>query len=227
MGSAVHVGTEIIDQMIYEGVSSADELVKESAELIAAELANEIERHSDWPEDTWRSFGRRGQKQDMAWWREVGLPNCVKAYAKWRLDNPGLLISPEDIEIPFDFMLGDVRMVGRIDRVARDAESGAACVIDIKSGAKPKTDEQLGAYRAALATQGIDVTYGAYLYSLKNGEAKLTAPINLSHWTAEKLHQVYGPAEQAIQRGIYMPNPGEACWLCDVADQCAFFQSVL
>jgi putative RecB family exonuclease len=92
---------------------------------------------------------------------------------------------------------------------------------------KPKTSEQLGLYAGALKRAlGWQVSYGYYLYGLKSGEAKLTPPLNLTAWTDELLGSIYIPANQQISAGIFLPNPGDACFVCSVSEHCAFVQAL-
>lgn len=109
--------------------------------------------------------------------------------------------------------------------------AGDDFVVTHNSGLKPKTDEQLGLYAAALsADSNLDwppVTWGYYLYALKTGTAKVAGPLKVNHWTAEKLRGVYLSATQAIEQGIFMPHPGEACMHCGVSASCQFVQAAL
>ena len=117
-------------------------------------------------------------------------------------------------------------MRGYIDRVFITAD-GVPYLCDLKSGQKPKTDEQLGTYRHALAAVGIDVTYGGYLYGLKTGDAKLTPPLDLRHWDSAKLAALYVQGDRQIELGIFIPHPGEQCQHCSVTAHCAFVQAAI
>lgn len=232
-GVAVHEATELVDQMIHEGSTDAEELSAQGLHVAESAALREIAKHPDWPTENWRSFGRVGQKQDWAWWWDTGLRLCLDAYVNWRTQYPRYVLADlkgeggPGIEVPFDIQLADVQIIGKIDRVFVDTETGQMFAPDLKSGNKPKTDEQLGLYRAALKTLGVETDWGFYLYGLKTGVAKLTPPIDLTHWTAEKLYRVYGDANRSIEQGIFIPNPGEACWLCPVTEHCEFFRAVI
>lgn len=222
-GSAVHNATEYIDRD-WNPANSEDLIqagVTQAYEYIAAEIDQQ-----NISTDQWVSFGWK-PRQDGTWWSETGVPNAIGAYVQWRLDNPRYVVIPEMIEVSFDVNVGDVWVVGKIDRVFRDREGGSLLTVDLKTGNKPKNDEQLGLYRQALAAQGVEVTYGAYLYGLKRGTAEMTPPLDLSHWTAEKLYRVYKATDQAADAGIFIPNPGDACRICSFADVCEFSRSAI
>jgi DNA helicase-2/ATP-dependent DNA helicase PcrA len=70
--------------------------------------------------------------------------------------------TPIDVEVPFDMVIGETVVRGRIDAVFADADGGAT-VVDWKTGAPPGTPEakrhaavQLAVYRLAWAAlQGV------------------------------------------------------------------------
>lgn len=71
--------------------------------------------------------------------------------------SPWAARTPLDVEVPFDMVLGDTMVRGRIDAVFADADGGAT-VVDWKTGAPPATPEarrqaaiQLATYRLAWA----------------------------------------------------------------------------
>ncbi|MCP9273890.1 ATP-dependent helicase [Mycolicibacterium arenosum] len=79
--------------------------------------------------------------------------------------SPWAARTPVDVEVPFDMMIGDRVVRGRIDAVFAD-DDGGFTVVDWKTGAPPSTPEtlqhnavQLGVYRLAwAATHGVPVT---------------------------------------------------------------------
>jgi hypothetical protein len=233
-GTALHTATELIDHELLADPLDTTELndraLTAAFEALDAEIALNEER--GWPVDSYRSYGYR-PKQDIAWYRDKGIPNSINAYIAWRFATPDFVLADVPhfgpaIEVPFNYYVGDQLIHGRIDRIFTSVERGGYYPIDIKSGNKPPTDEQLGLYAAALH-KALDwtVTWGYYLYNLKRGEAKLTPPLRVDHWTDEKLGEVYLPATKLIDLGIYIPSPGENCMHCDVADSCPFSQAVV
>lgn len=232
-GTVVHVGTEHIDHAIHNGLidhEGRDSILGEALliteDAFDAEIALRVEK-SGFPVEQWLKYG----KQDVEWYRTTGIPNSITSYLDWRLANPEFVLAEVPgfgpaIEIPFWYIIDGQAIQGWIDRIF--VYDGHYCPLDIKSGARPKTDEQLGLYAAAL-NEVLDwnVEWGYYLYNLKNGEAKLTKPLRCGHWSKDKLAQVYLPATQQIDQQIFLPNPGEACFHCGVNYACPFAQAVL
>jgi len=104
---------------------------------------------------------------------------------------------PREVEVPFETLIGDRLVRGRIDAVFADAPGGGFDVVDWKTGRPPGlADErravavQLAAYRlawAALAGVGVDQVRAAFHYVRQDltvspadllGEAGLTALID-------------------------------------------------
>lgn len=228
-GRVAHEATEAIDEALHRGVVDGSELSSLASKRAAEGFEREIETNSaDFPPDHWKVYG----KQDLAWFQATGVPNCITAYIDWRLANPTLRLWEIDgfgpaIEVPFELVLGGVLIKGYIDRIFVN-DMGVIPVVDIKTGQKPKTDEQLGLYRVAMeVATGHDIRWGVYVYDLKSGEAKQTPPIDLSHWTVDKLSAIYGKANFLIQNQIFLPAPGEQCWRCSVAPHCEFSRAAL
>lgn len=238
-GVAVHVATEVVDRLLHNGQTDPITLAATAQADADASLDEAIAHESaaGWEPDTWKRYGRKTTEkpngEDLDWFRFVGVPTSIKAYIDWRLANPEWVLAEVPgfgpaIEVPFNYYITPGRLVhGYIDRVFTTA-IGGYYPLDIKSGRKPKTDEQLGLYSAALREAlGWEITTGYFIYGLKLGVAKLTDPINVAHWTQEKLGNVYEQSSYLIERGIYIPNPGENCFTCSVSDSCEFAQSVI
>ena len=237
-GKAFHSLSEEIDLSFHLGVELAD-----IQETVLADIPSEVENFiladesEEFPRDSWKRYGRRTEAkpnaEDMGWFVAEGIPNMVNAYVDWRAAHPELTLAVipgfgPAIEVPFQYYLGDQLVYGWIDRVFDSSECEGHFPFDLKSGVKPKTDEQLGLYGAALqAGLGWKPTYGYYVYGLKSGTAKMTPPLNIGHWTDEKLKLVYLPATQQIETGTFVPHPGDACFHCGVAEHCDFAQAVI
>lgn len=230
-GTAVHTGTEFVDKQILNGTTDRDDIAKWASHEADIALAKQVEHFEGegWPVAAWRKYPR----QSFEWFRDTGIPNSIRAYTDWRFDNPDFeLVNVPDfgpaIEVPFNYYIGDQLITGFIDRIFTSREHGGYYPIDLKSGKKPDTDEQLGLYAQALnKALGWQVTWGYYLYQLKSGVAKMTPALRVDHWNDEKLGQVYLPATRLIDLGIYIPSPGEQCQHCGVADACPFAQAVV
>lgn len=230
-GVAVHTGTETVDKMILAGETSAETIIGISTARASEAFQREVEEAEadGWPVSTWRTYPRQG----FEWFRDKGVPQSISAYTNWRFANPDFeIVDVPDfgpaIEVPFSYYCGDQEIVGWIDRIFTSQKRGGYYPIDLKSGRKPTTNEQLGLYGAALnKALGWEVRWGYYLYQLKSGEAKQTRPLRVDHWTDQALGEVYLPATALIDLGIYVPNPGDACQHCGVSDACPFAQAVV
>lgn len=232
-GTVVHVATEVVDKLLHENGQTDPSRLTAEAQADADASWNEaiaLQSAAGREPSTWKHFGR----QDAGWFCNVGIPNSIKAYIDWRVANPDWVVAEipgfgPAIEVPFNYYVTPGRLVhGFIDRVFTSRTQGGYYPLDIKSGLKPKTDEQLGLYKAALnEVLGWNIERGYFIYGLKSGEAKLTNPLDLSHWTPQRLAAVYEPASQAIEQGIYIPAPGENCFTCSVSEHCEFALSVI
>ena len=246
-GRVIHTASEAVDHKLFgleQGhhpwdMSQQGELREELLALASSaseqSFGEELKEHlvnEKYPDvSDWRSYGRSTKEkpnaEDIYWFRDVGIPAANEAYVDWRLANPNLQIyvlpdgSPA-IEVEFNIQIGERAVRGYIDRVFIDRTNKSPLIVDLKSGGKPDTDEQLGVYRYALeATYGLPFVWGAYLYALKKGGV-LTAPISLEHWTEEQLVYKYGVANKMIQQKLFLPNPGPGCFHCGVSDSCLF-----
>ena len=226
-GSVIHVATEVMDNLI---MAESDVDIPDRA-MVAAheELRSQLDywNQQGYTREQFKVYGR----QNVDWYQDVGIPNAVEAYWRWRHDSPFTLVTLPGhgpaIEVPFNIQFGnDVQVHGHIDRVFEAEDQWFP--IDLKSGRKPPTDEQLGLYAMALlATYGIEINWGFYLYNLKAGEAKLTPPLRLSHWTVEKLASMYFQLDTAVRADLFIPHPGEECFHCPVINSCRFAQAVV
>lgn len=232
-GSVIHVATEIVDVLLFDGVQADSDTLTAAAQADADEALKvsiyELAASGQEP-STWKHFGR----QDLDWFRSTGIPNSIKAYVDWRLANPDwtLAVVPgfgPAIEVPFNYAVTPGRIVrGYIDRILTSRTQGGYYPLDIKSGLKPETDEQLGTYGAALSDGlGWNVERGYYLYGLKSGTASLVGPIDITHWTQARLGVLYESASEVIDRSLFVPNPGKNCFLCSVSASCEFAVAVI
>jgi hypothetical protein len=168
-GTAVHTGTETVDKLLHsESVVSLVKLADRRARLIEAALPPTMEaldaeiRHFEekgWETSRWKRYGRKTKEkpnaEDIEWFRTVGIPKSIAAYVDWRLANPDFVLAEVPgfgpaIEVPFNYYSGDQLIHGFIDRIFTSKTAGGYYPVDLKSGLKPKTDEQLGVYSQAL-----------------------------------------------------------------------------
>lgn len=233
-GRVIHEATEIVDLEINGGETDEGNLTLLAHTYAADILPKHIdgERSDDYPDTrSWKSYGRRTKEkpfgEDIHWFGAVGIPDALSNYVAWRLANPQLELftlpgGVAAVEVPFLVHVGDVPVKGYIDRVFVDTNTATVKVVDLKSGRKPDSSQQLGVYRKALRAGGVEVHVGAYVYGMKKGLA-VTPDISLLHWTDEALESIYVPADRQIKQRLFVPHPGEACFHCSVSRHCKFY----
>jgi ATP-dependent exoDNAse (exonuclease V) beta subunit len=137
------------------------------------------------------------------------------------------------VEQAFDVVSDDVQLVGRVDRVERDAE-GRLVVIDLKTGkSKPRSEDlprhpQLGAYQLAVTLGGFpegDVSGGARLVQLaapgtaSSGGEQIQPPIaddDDPAWVGD----VVAAMARRLRGNEFTAMVGTHCKMCDVLSCC-------
>lgn len=229
-GSAFHTVSEEIDYTEHAGMLSQGYDAYLAATLAEFERnIAEAELDTGWPREQFRAYGYR-PPQGYDYYVNTGLPNAIRSFLEWRLTSGWEVADIVDfgpgIELPFEVEIGQVVVKGRIDRVMTDGKG--FYVFDYKSGNKPKAIEQLGLYSYALREQyDTHIEWGYYIYGLKRGSVELAGPANLAHFDHDHLAPVYKEADRGIESGIFVPNPGEACFFCDYTHACEFFRNAL
>ena len=230
-GTIIHQVTEQVDLLIEAGQDRVS--VQQRADTLLGEVETQVTKQfsEHFTPETWKSYGRptilKPNGEDWEWWKAVGLPNTMDSFLDWRYDNPqwgiATLASGElAIEVPFNIIIEGVEVRGYIDRVMVNKTDGGLCLFDYKTGRKPQTDEQLAFYSKATG-----INYGAYLYGMKSGPTKFTGPIDLSHWSDEKLNTIVVTGDTIIKQNLFLPNAGENCFHCSVSRECVYWQSTL
>jgi putative RecB family exonuclease len=232
MGRVFHAVSEEIDRLLHDqthrgrdAVQGTNQLVSAVESLTSKTLVNETESTIavSGPVDSWLFYG----KQTYEVWVETILPRTIRNYIDWRLASGYTLMELPGfgpaIEIPFLIDLGGVVVKGYIDRVFQMNDT--PLILDLKSGRKPETIEQLAIYRVALETlYGRDFRWGAYLYDIKggNGGPTLTSPFDLRVLTADMLVTQFGKVNQIIDLGLFVAKPSDFCFHCSVSPHCQF-----
>lgn len=241
-GRTVHQATELVDYEIASGETDGQVLFYEASRLAAEFLDKEVEQSLSpaFPTtDSFRSFGQSKNNpkgQNIEWFKSIGVPGSLQNYIHWRLETVPhyeLMVLPTGelaIEVSFDIALGDVIVRGQIDRVFVDTKNGSSILLDIKNGPKPDSTEQLGLYREAMNRIHPEggPYFGSFLYGLKPGSktgVRQTFPSVMTSWTRDNLTTIYTQADRQIEEQIFLPNPGKACFMCNVSESCAFYQA--
>jgi superfamily I DNA/RNA helicase/RecB family exonuclease len=136
------------------------------------------------------------------------------------------------VELPFDVLVGDVRLIGRVDRLERDDE-GRLVVVDFKTGkGKPSADElsvqpQLGTYQLAIEHDGFAehgaVSGGGLLVQLgsatRGGPEQRQLPLAEAddpHWARQAVEQV----GERLRGPVFTAIENKRCQICDVRSCC-------
>lgn len=175
------------------------------------------------PTSQWKTAGRTSRdkpnKEDATWWRMDGARQ-VREYATWLQDSGWSLFELDGkplVEFETTTEFGDMPVKGFLDAVMVNPD-GELRVVDYKSGTKPSARVQLGMYAAALKRLlEIDILAGNYFMTRK---AEMTDDYDLTRFTPAYFDKIFSQAKKAIDLDIFLPNPGNACFLCDVADYC-------
>lgn len=180
-------------------------------------------RAIDPDESNWRVASKG--RETIVFWRQLG-PVLISQYIAWRTSTVDTLRiaavkSAPGIEVKVETSLGDVPVVGYIDRVFQDVRTGVLEIVDYKSGARMPADSgQLGQYSVQLEQQeGTPVTWGAF-YNARKGQ--LDGPLNLAGYTEAGLGQQYQRLEASIEAREFEPNITALCKSCGVKQFCKF-----
>jgi putative RecB family exonuclease len=176
------------------------------------------------PADQWRCAGKatkeKPDRENLAWWRIEGGSQAVMylnwlRQSGWNLHTEGTTVLAE-FETTAEF--GGIMVKGFLDAVFTD-DRGVLRLVDYKSGTRvPSSKTQLGLYAAALnRTLDMDIRYGSYFMTRKG---EMTDAYDVSRYDTEYFDRIFGKLKIAMDNDIFIPNPGEACFLCDVRDYC-------
>lgn len=229
-GSAVHLASEKVDEMIASGAISPNsnldllwvDLFRDAWDI---ELAKSVEENPNIPFSDYKAGGRVSkawpEKENADWWLANG-PDMVKNWYVWRKSTSWSLWSPEGrgeavelgIELPVgtDFM---VRMF--IDRVFV-TQDGELVVVDLKTGSRtPTSDMQLAIYAAGIEKHfGVRPKYGTYWMGRSGACSPL---VDLDHLSTDKVLSAVSSFDFARKSGIFLPNLSN-CNYCSVAKHC-------
>lgn len=168
----------------------------------------------------WLTGSKTSGFTDVGRRRERGADQ-VMAYFQFSQANPFEIWESPDgpaVELHFSIVLGGVEVVGFIDQVL-EAPDGGLWVRDVKTGTRlPDSAFQLGVYGVAVEQlYGIRPRWGDYFMCKNNAPTKA---YDLSTYTADRLGRWFARLDRAVNAGVYIPNPGDACRTCSVSRYC-------
>jgi CRISPR/Cas system-associated exonuclease Cas4 (RecB family) len=169
--------------------------------------------------DTWLRGGRKSTKKDVEDRFREGAAQ-VADYVESALAAPWEIYTLPDgtkaLELMFSVQLGGCTVRGSIDSVR--VENGVLRVVDYKSGAKVKSNRQLGLYAVAARTQyGLDINWGEY-WMLKH--RKTNGSVDLRKYTKAYFDAQFRMMRTGVQQKVFIPNPGDHCFTCPFKDAC-------
>lgn len=188
------------------------------------EATEKVLQETGIPLDQWRKAGRvtkdKPNKEDWDWWLLEGSRQC-REYQQWLRTSGWSLYQHNDTlmaEFETTAEFGGMMVKGFLDAIMVNPQ-GQLRTVDYKSGTRiPSNKTQLGLYSAAVKrTLGIDVTGGVYFMTRKG---EMTEEFDLTRFTPEYFDRIFAMAKDALDSDIFIPNPGDACNLCDVSDYC-------
>jgi putative RecB family exonuclease len=172
----------------------------------------------------WRAGGRATKanpnKEDAEWWLANG-PRMVDYWIQFR-DDSGWKIWDTPAGIPaieteMNQQINGVNIKAFLDRIMV-APTGELVIVDIKTGAEPKSQTQLGIYAVLVEkTFGIRPQLGSY-FMARTGE--LTNPVSLERFTEARLGSWAKGFEIAVSNKIFIPSTGFMCGTCAVNSSC-------
>lgn len=172
---------------------------------------------------------KRNGKADIEQRHPKGLQQ-VSDYMEWaesEKDKWRILTLPngeKGLEQRFEMDLGVpgnlVRIIGYIDQMV-EYSNGAIRPRDLKTGTKlPDWTVQLGVYSMAMRKCfGIDNVWVGDYYMAKN--KNVTKPYDLRMFSDTYVTDWFHTLNDAIDREIFLPNPGSMCNVCDVWQWCS------
>ena len=156
----------------------------------------------------------------------------VDRWKHWRKNNPqyhtAVLDGQPGIEYPVETTLQDgTQIVGYIDRIFTNTDTGETFILDLKTGHLPADNMQLHTYRYMLNQHGNDVTKGMFWTpatsrndNMSQTQGTNTELYDLDNNTYRHVSSMYSQAMKGISEGIFVPHVTALCKGCPVQDAC-------
>ena len=160
---------------------------------------------------------------------ELG-PDMIEKYQAWRSNtawsvawlpaNDGTDDEIAGIEYEVEYTVHGVTGIAKIDRIFEVPEAGELVAVDTKTWSRKRVTAQLPTYLVALRQAGFNVM-GATYYEARKGT---TTPIQTyKYWDEDRLAALHAQAARMIADGYFLPNPSDACRMCDVRNHCLWY----
>jgi putative RecB family exonuclease len=174
----------------------------------------------------WTVGGRKKWETDADSRRKNGREQVQGYIANNNLDSPlkpfeivdGEYAVEQGFLLSWEFPDVIIDVLGYIDLIMVDPE-GELLVRDLKTGAhEPEDPYQLATY--ALGAEPIVGTrpgWGDWWMAKGNAAS---APMDLTQFSEEDIRSWYYQLHQGISNGVFLGNPGDACFTCMSRDSC-------
>lgn len=222
-GTAVHEALSVYEKAFRQMTVADVQLSYERAwwRELEAELAAQ-------PDLTmWMVGGRKKWETDRDTRYTLGLQQVADYVLANDLANP---IKPIEIidghagsEIGFELDFNGTRVLGYIDLVMQDERDGQIVPWDIKTGAhRPSDPYQMATYKHAIENiTGQTVDWGYWWMSKDGG---LSEPQDLRPYTFDRVAAWYNKLDAGVENGVFLANPGDACFTCTARPWCDIIQ---
>lgn len=218
-GTAVHAAIEGYER------SGRSMYVDEAANLFYWYWDNELEQAREkQPSDSmWIKGGRGSVQNDLERRHALGqqqVRDYINANPVDGLWAPFELIPGEySVEVGFDTEFDDIRVIGYIDAIKENRQTGEWRVEDWKTGTKVPSDPfQMKTYdRAINNVFGVKVSEGGW-WMCKDNEF---VSFDLSKFTYEDVAGWYEQLVRGVENGVFLPNPKD-CFTCVSKPYCPY-----
>lgn len=218
-GTAFHEAAEFWERENREG-----SIAERFAPIFDREFESAKERQPDFR--YWQKVPGRSNIEDVKKYRERFLKHDCVTYetycrtAPWEVMR--LLDGELALELEFSVQLGEVEVVGAIDRLLWWPEEGIVTIDDLKTGRADDDDDSRQLLLYGYAVQkifDIDISRGRYYYTKPRLE-RPGAWVELRDINEQQLIEDYRILNETIQQNLLLPNPGDQCGLCGVKRWC-------
>lgn len=218
-GSAFHDWAED-----HERYKLGHDVVVSPPEVYFAERINLAELESGVRREEFKRSGRvtntHPDKESIEVWREEILPMMVATYldydwGDWQVATD---LPPDSTGKTYglEYRVAVPGFQGYVDRIDVD-KLGNLRFVDYKTGQRVYPSIQLQLYMVAGQIMGMRSFYAAY-YNARKGTLDQT----MCKWTQLMFHEYNEVISIGIKSELYVPNPGDHCGYCSVADHCSF-----
>lgn len=223
-GSAFHHAIELYE--LSGRTMTVEQAQEKYYEYYDQAIKDSLEENPDYTD--WMTGGNKKGEKDIADRREKGADQVAIyiSYAEAHSDEWRIYpIGPRGyaVELEFNIEFGGVMVKGFIDQV-REYRDGRIVPVDLKSGTRePASGFQLGVYAHAIHEyMGVLPETGVFFMPKLKRDGSLVGDVmkDLRPWNRDMVNSMFRQFDTAERAGVYIPNPGDGCRTCGVAQYC-------